>query len=151
MTTTGRAAQGRSNNRRGQERQRATAAWLRESGLYPAARHVGQFPGDAWQSDLDRVGPRVAEVTNEPWDRLAAKLRQAGKAARESGVTEYLVWKHIGRGNNETGTVADSAVIMRAHVAWSLLAELDTLRAFAADHEHVYRAWTEQSSRRAAG
>jgi hypothetical protein len=32
MTTTGRAAQGRSNNRRGQERQRATAAWLRELG-----------------------------------------------------------------------------------------------------------------------
>lgn len=132
MAGKGDTAQGRRDNRRGIARQHECSAWLRDRQLYPRARHVGQYPGDAWQSDLQHVGPRVVEVTVEPFERIAAKLRQAEDAADHAGLAEFFVWKHIGRGVNETGAVADSAIITRARVLWPLLAELDELRAFTA-------------------
>lgn len=128
MAGKGDARQGTRDNRRGQARQALCAAWLRDSGLYPAAGHVGQYPGEERKSDLVRVGPRAVEVTVEPFERLAAKLRQAEQAAANSGTDEFHVWKHIGRGNNETGTVADSVLVTRARVLWPMLAELDELR-----------------------
>lgn len=131
MTSITNEDRGRSANRRGQARQRECAAWLRESRLFPGARHVGQFPGDAWQSDLSHVGPRVVEVTVVPWDKIPGKLRQSESAARNTESREFFVWKHVGRGANESGNVSDSVVITRARVMWPLLRELDDLRAFA--------------------
>lgn len=144
MAGTGDPEQGRRNNRRGQARQRETAQWLRHEGLYFEAEHVGQFPGDAWQSDLRNVGPRVIEVTVVPWDKITQKLRQAEQAATNGHTGEFYVWKHIGRGNNESGSVADSVMITRARVIWPLLRELDILRAFRAKHAAEWENWEWQ-------
>jgi hypothetical protein len=122
---------GRAANRRGQARQALCAAYLREHG-YPEARHVGQYPGTAWQSDLSRVGPRVVEVTVVPWDKVPAKLRQAEQAAAHGDLAEAWVWKHLSRGPSESGSVADSLMMARAKVVWPLLYELDHLRKFEA-------------------
>lgn len=134
MAGKGDPEQGRRDNRRGYVRQREAAAWLRAEGYYPLARAASQFPGEAWQSDLDEVGPRVIEVTVSPWDKMPGKLRQAERAADNTGRAEFAVWKHIGRGANETGATADDVLIMRARVAWALFRELDELRAFAQAH-----------------
>lgn len=155
MAGRGSSEEGRRDNRKGQARQLQCAAFVRS--WYPRARHVGQYPGDRWQSDLVNVGPRVSEITMEPFNRIAAKLRQAEQAAQEQGVTEFHVWKHIGRGEHESGSVADSAVIMRARVYWPMAAELDMFREFAeratpaaqaelARFVRAYRARIEQAS-----
>ncbi len=123
---------GRAANRRGQARQALCAAYLRDRDLYPQARHVGQYPGTAWQSDLSHVGARVVEVTVVPWDKVPAKLRQAEQAASHGDLGEAWVWKHLSRGPSESGSVADSLMMARAKVVWPLLRELDDLRKLAA-------------------
>lgn len=135
--TTDRATAGRSAVRRGQDWQRRGATWLRDTRLYPNADHVGSVPANAGtggRGDLLAIGDRVIEMTVQPWDKLAAKLRQAeGDATVVAYSTtlpplsvtgEYWVWRPAPR---ERGGVGRSLMITRAEVAWPLLARLDRL------------------------
>jgi len=131
MATDQARAAGRSANRRGQDWQRRGAAWLRETGIFPGAEHVGVLPGGARRDqggsigDLRGAGDRVVEMTVQPWDRLGGKLRQAEDDARGEGLeSQYFVWKPIAR---EQGGPARSVLITRAEVLWPLLARLDRL------------------------
>ena len=122
MTTTDRAALGRSSMRRGLTWQRRCAQAARQ--WFPNADHCGIAGngGRARSGDLSAIGDRIIECTVEPWSGISKKLAQAEGDASIAGLGEFWVWK------SSPGQQPDQAyMVTRAAIALALMARADRL------------------------
>ena len=107
---------GHANRRAGKTWQLACAACLRASHYPNAAYEVRNG-----SSDIIGTGDFAVEATITTWDKIWIKLDQAGRDAKNRGLTEYGVWKkRAGKTDPNEG-----AMIVPAGIFWAMRADLD--------------------------
>lgn len=82
------AARGRAVKRSGDRTMREGIQWLRQNGAPQASRMASPNMGDVAGGP-----PAVIEITNESWDQIGKKARQAEGDAAIAGVSRWCIWK----------------------------------------------------------